>query len=107
VGDWATDRNAGLVAGWQPASQVTNLPCGHCHILWYIPIVEVPIVEVNMKRTAKLFQNGRSQAIRLPSEFRFEGTEVLVERDPKTGNLILSHKTGCVLAEFRCAQRSN
>ena len=45
-----------------------------------------------MKRTAKLFRNGRSQAVRLPSEFRFEGTEVFVERDPKTGSLILSPK---------------
>ena len=45
-----------------------------------------------MKRTAKLFLNGRSQAIRVPAEFRFEGTEVYIERDPKTGNLILSHK---------------
>ena len=27
---------------------------------------------------AKLFRNGRSQAVRLPAEFRFEGTEVEV-----------------------------
>jgi antitoxin VapB len=32
--------------------------------------------------TAKLFQNGRSQAVRLPKPFRFEGlTEVYIERD--------------------------
>ena len=30
--------------------------------------------------TAKLFQNGRSQAVRLPKEFRFEGAEVLIKR---------------------------
>jgi len=30
---------------------------------------------------AKLFVNGRSQAVRLPAQFRFEGTEVLIERD--------------------------
>ena len=30
--------------------------------------------------TAKLFMNGRSQAVRLPQAFRFEGTEVLVKR---------------------------
>ena len=29
---------------------------------------------------AKLFQHGRSQAVRLPKEFRFEGTEVFVRR---------------------------
>lgn len=33
-------------------------------------------------RTAKLFTNGNSQAVRLPAEFRFEGTEVSVRRDP-------------------------
>jgi antitoxin VapB len=32
--------------------------------------------------TAKLFQNGRSQAVRLPKAFRFEGVnEVEIERD--------------------------
>ena len=29
---------------------------------------------------AKLFWNGRSQAVRLPKEFRFEGTEVRVSK---------------------------
>ena len=33
-------------------------------------------------QTAKLFTNGRSQAVRLPKAFRFEGvSEVLIERD--------------------------
>ena len=45
-----------------------------------------------MPRTAKLFRNGRSQAVRLPSEFRFEGKEVFVRRDPATGNVILSRR---------------
>lgn len=31
-------------------------------------------------KTAKLFKNGDSQAVRLPKEFRFKGTEVLVQR---------------------------
>jgi antitoxin VapB len=43
-------------------------------------------------RTAKIFTTGRSQAVRLPAEFRFEGTEVFVRRDPKTGDVILSRK---------------
>ena len=34
-----------------------------------------------VKVRAKVFSNGRSQAIRLPKEFRFAGTEVLVHRD--------------------------
>lgn len=32
-------------------------------------------------QTAKLFRNGRSQAVRLPKEFRFDGDEVYVRRD--------------------------
>ncbi|MBL8520640.1 MAG: antitoxin [Betaproteobacteria bacterium] len=30
--------------------------------------------------TAKIFQNGRSQAVRLPKEYRFEGTEVAIKK---------------------------
>lgn len=30
--------------------------------------------------TAKLFRNGRSQAVRLPQEFRFEGDRVRIRR---------------------------
>jgi len=33
-----------------------------------------------VKSTAKLFKSGRSQAVRLPKEFRFEGKEVRVSR---------------------------
>jgi len=33
-----------------------------------------------MTTTAKLFRNGRSQAVRLPREFRFEGDRVRVRR---------------------------
>lgn len=31
-------------------------------------------------KTAKIFQHGGSQAVRLPKAFRFEGTEVLIEK---------------------------
>jgi antitoxin VapB len=41
-------------------------------------------------KTAKLFKNGRSQAVRLPREFRFEGTEVAIRRDPSTGEVVLT-----------------
>lgn len=45
-----------------------------------------------MTHTAKLFTTGRSQAVRLPLAFRFEGTEVFIRRDPNTGDAILSAK---------------
>jgi antitoxin VapB len=36
-------------------------------------------------KTAKLFQNGQSQAVRLPKEFRFDDSEVFIK---KTGNVV-------------------
>ncbi len=45
-----------------------------------------------MPRTAKLFRNGRSQAVRLPADLRFEGSEVYVRRDSSTGDVILSRR---------------
>lgn len=43
---------------------------------------------------AKLFSNGGSQGVRLPAEFRFEGDDVDVRRDPLTGDVILSKPRG-------------
>jgi len=45
-----------------------------------------------MQRAAKLFRNGRSQAVRLPADFRFEGKEVYIRQDPSTGDVILSRR---------------
>ena len=41
-------------------------------------------------QTAKLFTNGRSQAVRLPKAFRFQGTEVYIKRVP--GGVLLLPK---------------
>lgn len=35
---------------------------------------------MSSRATAKIFMNGRSQAVRLPKAFRFESEEVTVER---------------------------
>ena len=37
-------------------------------------------------KTAKIFMNGRSQAVRLPKEFRFEDSEVYIN---KHGSLVM------------------
>jgi antitoxin VapB len=37
-------------------------------------------------KTAKLFKNGQSQAVRLPKEYRMAGTEVFIK---KQGNAII------------------
>jgi antitoxin VapB len=69
-----------------------------------------------MRSTAKLFRNGRSQAVRLPAECRFEGTEVYIRRDPATGDVILSRRPdswerffelaeGCVPDDFLSPRR--
>jgi antitoxin VapB len=45
-----------------------------------------------MNPTAKIFATGRSQAVRLPLEFRFDVSEVFIRRDPLTGDVVLSRK---------------
>ena len=49
--------------------------------------------------TAKLFLSGRSQAVRLPKEFRFEGSEVFVTRMGSAVVLMPLHHTWDVLFE--------
>ena len=45
-----------------------------------------------MQQTAKIFATGRSQAVRLPLESRFDVTEVFIRRDLATGDVVLSRK---------------
>jgi antitoxin VapB len=45
-----------------------------------------------MNYVAKLFRNGRSQAVRLPAELRFDENEVYVRRDPVSGDVVLSRR---------------
>ena len=46
----------------------------------------------DMHQTAKIFMTGRSQAVRLPVEFRFDVDEVFIRRDPDTGDVVLSRR---------------
>jgi antitoxin VapB len=39
--------------------------------------------ETTPSARAKIFANGRSQAVRLPREFRFDGKEVAIRREGK------------------------
>ncbi|MDA3941617.1 MAG: type II toxin-antitoxin system VapB family antitoxin [Spirochaetia bacterium] len=39
-----------------------------------------------MESIAKIFQNGRSQAVRLPKAYRFEGNEVKISKE---GNKVI------------------
>ncbi len=47
-----------------------------------------------MRHTAKLFMNGRSQAVRLPKDYRFDCDEVYIRKDPETDDIIISKKPG-------------
>ena len=39
---------------------------------------------------ARVFRNGRSQAVRIPAEYRFKGNEVFIRHNARTGELTLS-----------------
>ncbi len=41
---------------------------------------------------ARVFRNGRSQAVRIPAEYRFRTDEVYIRRNPSTGELTLSEQ---------------
>jgi len=48
-------------------------------------------VAAKVSKVAKVFKNGRSQAVRIPKEFRLDVDEVLIERKGK--KLILTPRT--------------
>ena len=52
-------------------------------MLWYLSSGR----RLTLSQTAKLFINGRSQAVRLPAAFRFDTVEVFIRQDPKTGDV--------------------
>lgn len=43
-----------------------------------------------MGSVGKLFMNGRSQAVRIPAEYRFEGSEVEFRAGPNPGEVIIA-----------------
>lgn len=45
-----------------------------------------------MSQVAKLFTNVRSQAVRLPTAYRFETKEVFIREETETGDVILSRR---------------
>ena len=51
-----------------------------------------------MADTAKIFISGRSQAVRLPKDFRFKGSEVYIKKEK--GKVILSDKPNKTWAEL-------
>lgn len=62
--------------------------------------------EIGM-HTAKLFMNGRSQAVRLPVNFRFDCDEVYIRKDPDSGDVIISRKPDSWDEFFKLADSVN
>ncbi len=60
-----------------------------------------------MTHRAKLFMNGRSQAVRLPAIYRFDCDEVYIHRDSDTGDVIISKKPGNWRSFFDLASNVN
>ena len=50
-------------------------------------------------KTAKIFQNGRSQAVRIPKEFQFIGDEVFIQKHGDAVLLIPHEKAWEVFME--------
>lgn len=57
-----------------------------------IPAAPPPAPAIDRRQRAKLFANGRSQAVRLPKEFRLPGDEVAIHREGD--RIILEPLTG-------------
>ncbi len=55
-------------------------------------MVSIATVVSAMTKIAKIFTTGRSQAVRLPLEYRFAEGEVYIRRDAVTGDVILSRR---------------
>lgn len=59
------------------------------YVSWYVSAMVRRKVD-----KARVFMIGRSQAVRIPFEYRFPTTEVYIRRDPRTGDVILSQSPG-------------
>jgi len=60
-----------------------------------------------MSQVAKLFTNGRSQAVRLPAAYRFDTKEVFIRQDTETGDVILSRKPATWDGFFSVVESAN
>lgn len=59
-----------------------------------------------VKRSARLFRNGRSQAVRIPKEFEFPGDEIQITKLPD-GKLVLEAKAGAKISPMLAWLQAN
>jgi antitoxin VapB len=69
----------------------------------YIMVSIIADTESAMTKIAKLFTTGRSQAVRLPKEFRFESSEVFIRKEGD--EIILSEKPASWEDFFNSSER--
>ena len=60
-----------------------------------------------MNEVAKIFTNGRSQAVRLPAAYRFDSKEVFIRQDAATGDVILSRRPSTWDGFFAALKEAN
>lgn len=71
----------------EPSRKVNAWPMPMVYTVRMAKTAKTNAQDGTRSKVAKLFRNGRSQAVRLPKEFRFEGDRVLV-RKVKEGVLL-------------------
>lgn len=73
-------RSAALVSFGLVLPDPCSPPQPHAKEIRYV----ADQLQMDQSRRAKIFWSGRSQAVRLPREFRFEGSEVWIRREGNT-----------------------
>jgi antitoxin VapB len=69
--------------------------------------IKVEGLQMGAPAKVRVFMNGRSQAVRIPAEFRFSTDEVYVRQDPQTGDLILSESPSSWQEIFAALDEAN
>jgi len=65
---------------------MSDFPILDISYLWVYTVVSINSDWRRVMQTAKIFINGRSQAVRLPKDFRFSGNDVFIK---KIGNIVI------------------
>jgi antitoxin VapB len=68
-------------------------------MLWYILLIYIIKQEELDMKVAKVFKNGRSQAVRIPKEFRFDTETVYIKKEGEVVMLIPAKKVWKPLIE--------
>lgn len=65
----------------RPNRSVVLLAAGNQHMLEYMLTGREEFPMAELERHVRLFRNGRNQALRIPREFEFEGSEAILRKE--------------------------